>query len=697
MANCHSNTSAGGESQHRVSGRRPLWLAATAICALILAVPSPGTANPGPHGTVDLTQGAPGATTTSLWAWFDNYGQYMMRIHCLRNADGTPDWVWIIALIAGKAAVIAGYLRIYFFWLKCYYSEEKDSRNKKLWQLANLFFICAVTGYVMSIVMFFWPAYRLTALLTFVLIAATYSFMIDLKPFEVTFAAVRLLRERDRAQHELSRRNSDMRRVLENVDQGFLTVDLTGQMSEERSRILDEWFPPVPAGTPVWDYLGQAEPGFATMFELCWEAVTDGILPLDLALEQLPNRIQWQDRTLELTYRPILEDNNTLSQVLVVTTDVTTQIQQERAEMLQIEMLAVFEKMMADRRGVSEFFNEASRLVHQITESKLDSVAQELRALHTLKGNCGMFGVASVARFCHDLETKIQDEQQRPNQSERLELQRLWEGVAARLAALLGERAEGTLQIADEDFDRLMAAIFEEVPRDKLARMLRAWRFEPTRLRLQRLGEQARALALRLGKGEINVELESNALRLPPERWARFWSAFSHVIRNAIDHGMETPDRRAALGKPAPTLHLSTRVVEGELVVSAQDDGPGVNWDKLRQLAESRGVPAQSQADLQAVLFLDGVSTREEVSEVSGRGVGMAAVKEAVEALDGRIEVESVPHQGTTMRFIFPRSALSSAQRTPGHRVIAQVPSAAAGVRSLFPSWPVGFDPTAAE
>src|SRR4029077_15206701 len=112
---------------------------------------------------------------------------------------------------------------------------------------------------------------------------------------------------------------------------------------------------------------------------------------------------------------------------------------------------------------------------------------------------------------------------------------------------------------------------------------IRSWEFEPAERRLMRVGEQARAVASRLGKGAINVEIEHNDVRLAPESWAQFWSSFTHAVRNAIDHGIESSEERLARGKPPQgRLRLSTQMRGSELTVEISDDGRGVDWERVR-------------------------------------------------------------------------------------------------------------------
>jgi two-component system chemotaxis sensor kinase CheA len=161
-------------------------------------------------------------------------------------------------------------------------------------------------------------------------------------------------------------------------------------------------------------------------------------------------------------------------------------------------------------------------------------------------------------------------------------------------------------------------------------------------------------------------------VRFEAERWAPFWSAFIHVLRNALDHGVESPDQRLAAGKPAHgTLRLSMLIDGEHLTIDLSDDGRGVDWARVRAKAMDRGLPHASEQELINALFSDGLSTAETVSDVSGRGVGLSAVQQAAQHLKGSIQVLSTLGVGTTFRFRFPASEATRhnhQSRYPGAR-----------------------------
>lgn len=122
-------------------------------------------------------------------------GSYLPRTHCIVSQTGETDWSLVWLLFGLNAIVITGYFRIFGFWRKAYLQEEVHDRNKKLMDLAWIFLFCAICGYVSSIVLFFWPAYRLLALMLIPLGFFTWKFAANLEDFKISLSAKRLARQ----------------------------------------------------------------------------------------------------------------------------------------------------------------------------------------------------------------------------------------------------------------------------------------------------------------------------------------------------------------------------------------------------------------------------------------------------------------------------------------------------------------------
>lgn len=134
-----------------------------------------------------------------------------------------------------------------------------------------------------------------------------------------------------------------------------------------------------------------------------------------------------------------------------------------------------------------------------------------------------------------------------------------------------------------------------------------------------------------------------------------------HLVRNAVDHGIETPEVREAAGKPREgTVRLSAHHEQGRIVLTVADDGKGINTDKLKASAVKKGLITESEAAAMNhekavdLIFMPGLSTNEKVTDISGRGVGMDIVQNNILRLNGTILVETEPGKGTTFQIILP-------------------------------------------
>lgn len=455
---------------------------------------------------------------------------------------------------------------------------------------------------------------------------------------------------------ELEVKQADMRLVLDNVDQALFTIDREAVVAGETSLATRRWLCEAPSSKPLATVLNEVSPAAGDNFEMSWEQVKDGFLPLEVALEQLPNTLASNDgRTLSLGYKPIFEEGE-LARVLVVGSDVTAELKRARLEAEQRETLETFERISRDRQAFSDFFEEADKLVSTIVRGdEVEDLALLKRRIHTLKGNAGIFGLFSIAEDCHDLETVISETERAPSVEETAKLQSHWERTRATVERFLGNRAG--VEIAEAEFEDLLGAALGKMPHEELASRLARYKLRSARSSLERLGEQASGLAQRLGKGSIGVKVQADQAFLDPKQWAPFWSSLVHAVRNAVDHGLESEEERIAGSKsPEGNLTLGARFEGDEFVVSIADDGRGIDWNRLEVSARSRGMAHASRSDLVAVLFADGVSTAAEVTDISGRGIGMGALREACRSLGGRVEIPELSTCGTKLEFRFPTS-----------------------------------------
>jgi two-component system chemotaxis sensor kinase CheA len=185
-----------------------------------------------------------------------------------------------------------------------------------------------------------------------------------------------------------------------------------------------------------------------------------------------------------------------------------------------------------------------------------------------------------------------------------------------------------------------------------------ALRMVPLRGVFQKMSRLVRDLSRRSGK-PVQLDLSGQDAEMDRSLAERLGDPLVHMIRNAVDHGVEPVAARRAAGKPElATLRLRAYHEGGNIVIELSDDGKGLDRDAILARAVSRGlVPpgaTLTDRDVYELIFAPGFSTAEKVTELSGRGVGMDVVKRTVEELRGRIQISTEKGQGTTFRLVLP-------------------------------------------
>ncbi|MFW6267958.1 MAG: chemotaxis protein CheA, partial [Marinilabiliaceae bacterium] len=196
----------------------------------------------------------------------------------------------------------------------------------------------------------------------------------------------------------------------------------------------------------------------------------------------------------------------------------------------------------------------------------------------------------------------------------------------------------------------------------KLARQLRDNAFEisliPMQSELMRFQRLVRDLSKELGK-EIEFFIEGGDIELDKNIIEHLTDPLLHILRNSVDHGIEMPDDRIAAGKsPKGNIYFKAYHSGASVLIEVTDDGRGIDVEGIREKAVARGVIDEkgdlSRKDLLNLVFTSGFSTRDEVSDVSGRGVGMDVVREKISEIRGEVTIDSEKNQGTTVTLRLP-------------------------------------------
>ncbi|MBI3901642.1 MAG: Hpt domain-containing protein [Nitrosomonadales bacterium] len=291
-----------------------------------------------------------------------------------------------------------------------------------------------------------------------------------------------------------------------------------------------------------------------------------------------------------------------------------------------------------DPELLSLFLEEADELYPQIAQAlqawRMQPDDAQLgrklqRSLHTFKGSARMAGAMRIGELLHLMEDRVTETAQR-SPAFRDELQ----DMLAHVGELVGQvrsgvAAENSTATTEEstEFQTLFSSIGK---------------------RLYRIVRQT---GKELGK-KANLELRGTELELECSMLEKMTAPFEHLLRNAMAHGLESPEQRESAGKPpVGEICLSLRRKPNEIVFEFSDDGAGLDVEALRRRAAELDLPqigaVHSDAEAMQLIFTPGLSTAEQVTETAGRGVGMDVVRSEIAALGGCIEVTSERGKGT--------------------------------------------------
>jgi len=221
--------------------------------------------------------------------------------------------------------------------------------------------------------------------------------------------------------------------------------------------------------------------------------------------------------------------------------------------------------------------------------------------------------------------------------------------VQARLTELVAHHDDPEIASVAEEIERLTASLREN---SMNIRMM------PIRATFEKFRRLVHDLARDLGKN-VELTIEGAETELDKTVIDQLSDPLMHLIRNSMDHGIEPPKMRGELGKPAiATIHLSARHSGASVLIGVADNGGGIDTEAVRNRAIERGLVAAdaqlTEAETYALLFQPGFSTAKQVTDVSGRGVGMDVVRQRVDSLRGTIDVASKPGQGTSVTLRLP-------------------------------------------
>ncbi|WP_288408462.1 ATP-binding protein [uncultured Herbaspirillum sp.] len=508
----------------------------------------------------------------------------------------------------------------------------------------------------------------------------------------------------EQASAQVRQKTADMQAMLQNIPQGILTIVEGNKVHPEYSAFLETVFDTTDiAGRDVMELVfANTNLGADILSQI--EAIGGACIGEDVMNFEFNEHLMVGEiektmadgsvKILDLSWSPITDEADMVIRLMLCVRDVTelrqlaAEANEQKRELEMIgEILAVAPAKFAEFiSSARRFLDENEQIVHQNPQATAFAIAKLFRNMHTIKGNGRTYGLLHLANVVHHTEQHY-DDLRHPasgavwNQEELLlQLAQVRE-VIDRYARIndvtlgRGNHAGGD-QVA-AGYERHVLTIDRKHIQDSLVRLenvntanlheLVAVRNDVRRT-LRLLGtvaiedvlapviESLPALASDLGKSAPLVLIDDNGYVVHSFASPMLQNVFMHLIRNAMDHGLESTEERLAKGKPeAGTIRLEMGVMDDMFQMALSDDGRGLALHKVRQIGIEKSLisidQALTDAEIARLILQPGFSTRSEVTEVSGRGVGMDAVLDFVTREHGQIEIRFTDtHEGAAFR-----------------------------------------------
>lgn len=470
---------------------------------------------------------------------------------------------------------------------------------------------------------------------------------------------------------EVRKLNQTMSALLDSLGQGFFLFAEDGSCSEVYSKACLHTIESSPAGRKIWDVLKLREaqvPGFKKWMTTLFSEM----LPFeDLSPLGPPNFEHSQERKIQLEYYPLRSPQGKIEAVVVVSTDITELVAAQLEAQNEKAHAQMIISLVQQKRHIQGFIQESKDLLSQVRQ-EFDNVqtfsADNLfRCLHTLKGGAATFSIKPLVEQAHLSENLLSQWKSKNSEESFAQLRQNSLEIEKKFNDFINEN-ESILGSADKLKNRWVEFSAESLwdfqkrlPPQLQQQFIETFLMEPIHAHFSQYNEVIRSIADREGKLVNPLKLQNSDLPVLPEIYSQLFSTLVHAFRNAVDHGIESPDVRQELGKsPAGSIEVSFAKTQDSgrdwLEILIKDDGGGIDPEKIRQGLKNKGVETNHESDEVVIqhVFDSQFSTRTDVTETSGRGVGMDAILHAAQKLNGQAWVTSQVGTGTCLMIKVP-------------------------------------------
>lgn len=462
--------------------------------------------------------------------------------------------------------------------------------------------------------------------------------------------------------------------MLNALGQGFVIVNKDHEIHPVYSKVAESMFEVIPDEATPREIMGISESEGESFKEL-FQMVYDNVLSLEDMVRLAPDlRSNSKNQKIQLSYAPITSgDSQEFQYIMLVGTDKTQEFENMEKFKKEWNFSQMIYKIASNRDSFNKILGESQKMLVDCFDyfDQAYGLKDIQRLIHTIKGNFSYFNISVVSEKCHDLESHLENYLQvevcpaeaKVYVSEKLaELDLSITDFIDQYESILQYKRSSKMKVIPVSELKSFGEILNKRGPELFGLFKDSFFRTEVSSYFQMYETITQDLARKLDK-KVSFKLEGAGTTMPEGEWDHIFQPFIHFVRNSLDHGIETPDERRNAGKPEEGHIVFSFKSEGdELKVTLKDDGRGVNWRKMAEKDQS----IQSQDDAIQRILSGGLSTRDEVSDISGRGVGVSSIFATVMKAGGTMQMDSVEGEGITINLSVPLSTKSERMKLVG-------------------------------
>jgi two-component system, chemotaxis family, sensor kinase CheA len=489
---------------------------------------------------------------------------------------------------------------------------------------------------------------------------------------------------------ELNEAHSFLTAMVNSLDQGLVVFDKEGKCNNVFTQAALTLFDKNPEGMSYSNLIGVTDDSEATNI-LKWTGIVfKDTIPFKSSKALGPTKIiRGEDYTdpmfkhIKLDYYPMRDKENNIQNIVAVATDKTKEVivnenfkKQESYVRMVLKMTNNKDHFLSFLDEVDEIIKRTNRILHESKKNPDNfSIENILINFHTLNGGFGLFSINPIqenARSSEQILINMRDEKKTTSEIRKkalnlnMELEILIDDFKSSCTNIFGKKLS-TLYTNKEVKISDIELFYENLLKTDSLALIKEFKINFVNIPASQLvigySDLIDSLSIQLGKKVNPLQIRDHGLTIPKDSFNDFFNSLVHLFRNCMDHGIETADVRESSGKSLSgniSIDFKTHFDNGIdwIIIEVADDGAGINPEsirtKLKEKDPSQDFDSIQDSEIIYKIFDPEFSTAEALTEVSGRGVGMSAIKQAVDLNNGEILIQSKVGAGSRFTFKLP-------------------------------------------